>query len=297
MGVGLSSIPETVRSDVEVDRKGSGGARPIVASCHGNAGSCDDPLRWLRNGGSLVSAGVPLRRWRRNGLGGLNSSVSQATRVEACSWQCLCRTISTRLNVDEIAPGRSYLRSPPFATPSRLHLSWERFGAAAFGPRPPHGRRHWRRRTDTDREFSANFDRQASGTNSVSFLGLSPPQACKTVSFFVSFHRGATQSGILFLVSIDRETSRRVYDRRPWLSECDTRVSRKLCCSSKGGDNTCCSASSLLPRRASLATGRCEALGTTYPHPSGWRPKREPKPRLPAPRRSGTRSAWYGQPR
>jgi hypothetical protein len=66
---------------------------------------------------------------------------------------------------------------------------------------------------------------------------------------------------------------------------------------SKGGDNTCCSASSLLPRRASLATGGCEALGTTYPHPSGWRPKREPKSRLPAPRRSGTRRAWYGQPR
>jgi hypothetical protein len=38
----------------------------------------------------------------------------------------------------------------------------------------------------------------------------------------------------------------------------------------KGGDNTCCSASSLLPRRASLATGGCEALGTTYPHPHGW---------------------------
>jgi hypothetical protein len=47
---------------------------------------------------------------------------------------------------------------------------------------------------DTDREFSANFDRQASATNSVSFLGLSPPKACKTVSFFVSFHRGAPQS-------------------------------------------------------------------------------------------------------
>jgi len=44
------------------------------------------------------------------------------------------------------------------------------------------------RTSDTDREFSANFDRQASATNSVSFLGLSPPKACKTVSFFVSFH-------------------------------------------------------------------------------------------------------------
>ena len=68
-------------------------------------------------------------------------------------------------------------------------------------------------------EFSANFDRQASATNSVLFLGLSPPKANKTVSFFVSFHRGATQSGILFLVSIERGTSRRVYHCRPWLSD------------------------------------------------------------------------------
>jgi hypothetical protein len=44
----------------------------------------------------------------------------------------------------------------------------------------------------TDREFSANFDRQASATNSVLFLGLSPTKANKTVSLFVSFHRGAT---------------------------------------------------------------------------------------------------------
>ena len=72
---------------------------------------------------------------------------------------------------------------------------------------------------DTDPEFSANFDRQAIATNSVSFLGLSPPKACKTVSFFVSFHQGATQSGILFLVSIERGTSRWVYERRPWLSD------------------------------------------------------------------------------
>jgi hypothetical protein len=88
---------------------------------------------------------------------------------------------------------------------------------------------------DTDREFSANSDRQASATNSVSFLGLCPPKACKTVSFFVSFHRGATQSGILFLVSVERGTSRRVYHRPPWLSECDTRVSRKPCCSFERG--------------------------------------------------------------
>jgi hypothetical protein len=72
---------------------------------------------------------------------------------------------------------------------------------------------------DTDREFSASFDRQASATNSVSFLGLFPPKANKTVSFFVSFDRGATQSGILFLVSIERGGSRRVYDRGPLLSD------------------------------------------------------------------------------
>jgi hypothetical protein len=41
--------------------------------------------------------------------------------------------------------------------------------------------------TDTDREISAGFDRQASATNSVSFPCLFPPKARKTVSFFVSF--------------------------------------------------------------------------------------------------------------
>jgi len=82
------------------------------------------------------------------------------------------------------------------------------------------GRQPWPRLScsDTDWEFSADFDRQASATNSASFLGLCPPQACKTVSFFVSLHRGVTQSGILFLVSIERGTPRRVYHRRPWLS-------------------------------------------------------------------------------
>jgi len=72
---------------------------------------------------------------------------------------------------------------------------------------------------DTDRESSANFDRQGSATGSVLFLGLSPPKANKTVSFFVSFHRGASQSGILFLVSIERGGSRRVFDRGPLLSD------------------------------------------------------------------------------
>ncbi len=72
---------------------------------------------------------------------------------------------------------------------------------------------------DTDREKRASFDRQASATDSVSFLGLFPPKANKTVFFFVSFYQGATRSGILFLVSIERGTSRRVYHRRPWLSD------------------------------------------------------------------------------
>jgi hypothetical protein len=67
----------------------------------------------------------------------------------------------------------------------------------------------------TDREFSASFDHQASATISFSFLGLSPPKANKTVSFFVSFHRGATQSGILFLISIARATAYRIYHCGP----------------------------------------------------------------------------------
>jgi hypothetical protein len=49
-------------------------------------------------------------------------------------------------------------------------------------------------RGDTDREFTTRFDRQASATNSVSFLGLFPPKASKTISYFVSFNRGATQA-------------------------------------------------------------------------------------------------------
>jgi len=47
-------------------------------------------------------------------------------------------------------------------------------------------------------------------------------------------------------------------------------------------DSTCCSASSILPGHASLVTGGCEAPGTTWPHPFGWQPRREPKLRLPA---------------
>jgi pimeloyl-ACP methyl ester carboxylesterase len=37
---------------------------------------------------------------------------------------------------------------------------------------------------DTDRDLSADFDCQVSAVNSVCFLGLSPPAASKTVSFY-----------------------------------------------------------------------------------------------------------------
>jgi hypothetical protein len=43
-------------------------------------------------------------------------------------------------------------------------------------------------------EISAGFDRQTSATNSVSFPCLFSPKARKTVSFFVSFKRGATRT-------------------------------------------------------------------------------------------------------
>jgi hypothetical protein len=47
-----------------------------------------------------------------------------------------------------------------------------------------------------------------------------------------------------------------------------TRGCRRKCVAlPEGGDDTCCSASSPLPRRASPATAGCEALGTTDPHP------------------------------
>ena len=64
-----------------------------------------------------------------------------------------------------------------------------------------------------------SFVHQASATISFLFLGLSPPKANNTVSFFVSFHRGATQFGILFLVSVARSTAHRIYHRGPWLSD------------------------------------------------------------------------------
>jgi hypothetical protein len=55
-------------------------------------------------------------------------------------------------------------------------------------------------------------------------------------------------------------------------------------------DRTQCATTGTLPRRAAGVILRCEALGTTYPHPIGVAglPVREPR-RLPASRRSGTR--------
>ena len=95
--------------------------------------------------------------------------------------------------------------------------SYFRFNCAAYSTRARAAVAFASHRRDTDREFSANFDRQASATDSVLFLGLSPPKANKTVSFFVLFHQEAMQSGILFLVSIERGGSRRVYNRGPLL--------------------------------------------------------------------------------
>ena len=59
--------------------------------------------------------------------------------------------------------------------------------------------------------------------------------------------------------------------------QCDTKSSMWLCRGLGEADDTCCSASGILPGRASSATTGCEALETTYPHPYGWRPEREPR--------------------
>ena len=55
-------------------------------------------------------------------------------------------------------------------------------------------------------------------------------------------------------------------------------------------DRTQCATTGTLPRRAAGVILRCEALGTTYPHPNrvAGTPVREPR-RLPASRRSGPR--------
>jgi len=71
----------------------------------------------------------------------------------------------------------------------------------------------------TVREFSANLDRQASATKQQLLPWSLPSLMCKTVSFFVSFHRRAMQAWILFLVSIELGSSRRACRRRPWLSD------------------------------------------------------------------------------
>jgi hypothetical protein len=65
----------------------------------------------------------------------------------------------------------------------------------------------------TDREFRTSFDRQASAILSFSFACLFPPEARKTVFYFVSFHRGAMQAWIFFLVSMERGTMMRSYNR------------------------------------------------------------------------------------
>ena len=67
-------------------------------------------------------------------------------------------------------------------------------------------------RVDTEREFSANSDRRARPTDGVLSLAL-PTEGEQTVSFFVSFHRRTTSSGVLFLVSIERELTPAL---RPW---------------------------------------------------------------------------------
>jgi hypothetical protein len=58
-----------------------------------------------------------------------------------------------------------------------------------------------------------DLDRQASATkkatSTVSFLGLAPANAGETVSYFAPVHRGATWSGSVSVVSIERGTSRR----------------------------------------------------------------------------------------
>src|SRR5262249_5996418 len=75
-----------------------------------------------------------------------------------------------------------------------------------------------------------------------------------------------------------------------------TRSRRCGCAEDLGeADSTCCSASSILPGGASPVMEGCPAPGTTYPHPSGGRRRREPTPRLPASTRSGTRIGWTGQ--
>ena len=70
----------------------------------------------------------------------------------------------------------------------------------------------------------------------------------------------------------------------------------RLCsCDARLRDITCCSASRILPARASRVTVGCEAAGTKEPHPVGWSRERAPTGRRPAPRWSGARRAWEGQ--
>jgi hypothetical protein len=64
---------------------------------------------------------------------------------------------------------------------------------------------------DTDRELSANFHQLASAMTSASLPGRPPSKPDKSLSsFLLSFHPRATESGLTFLVSIERGTSRRL---------------------------------------------------------------------------------------
>jgi hypothetical protein len=57
---------------------------------------------------------------------------------------------------------------------------------------------------ETDREFSASFDRLESATTKVSFSVSFPRIGSKTVSFFVSFLEKALRFLMSYLVSIVR---------------------------------------------------------------------------------------------
>ena len=67
----------------------------------------------------------------------------------------------------------------------------------------------------------ARFDHQVSATTiNFLFLDLSLPKANKTVSYFVSFHRGAHEvRKFVFRFDRLRAIARRIYCCRPWLSD------------------------------------------------------------------------------
>jgi hypothetical protein len=90
---------------------------------------------------------------------------------------------------------------------------------AAWLPEPSNRRRrlrlHNRNWLRVDSQFRSSGER-----NRQCLLPWSlPTKANKTVFFLLSFYQGATQSGILFLVSIERGSSSRGYHRPPSLSD------------------------------------------------------------------------------